>query len=88
VNLSASNFIYDNIPKQQRGFYVAYYNFFLGMGVLLGGLLGSILLQIVPIIFVSLYETLFLISGIFRLFFDFVFLFRIKEVRVQNKKKN
>jgi MFS family permease len=89
VNLAASNFIYDNIPKQQRGFYVAYYNFFLGMGVLIGGLLGSVLLQIVPIIFVSVYETLFLISGLCRLFFDFVFLFRIKEVRVkkQNTKK-
>jgi MFS family permease len=87
VNLSASNFIYDNIPKQQRGFYIAYFNFFLGMGVLIGGLLGSVLLQIVPIIFVSVYETLFLISGSCRLFFDFVFLFRIKEVRV-NKRMN
>lgn len=85
VNLAASNFIYDNIPKQQRGFYVAYFNFFLGMGVLLGGLLGSVLLQIVPIIFVSVYETLFLISGLCRLFFDFIFLFRIKEVRVKKK---
>jgi len=88
VNLSASNFIYDNIPKQQRGFYVAYFSFFLGMGVLVGGLLGSVLLQIVPIIFVSVYETLFLISGTCRLLFNFVFLFRIKEVRVKNKKKN
>ena len=87
VNLSASNFIYDNIPKQQRGFYVAYYNFFLGMGVLVGGLLGSVLLQFVPIIFVSVYETLFLISGSFRLIFDFIFLFRIKEVRVKKKEK-
>ena len=85
VNLAASNFIYDNIPAQQRGFYVAYFNFFLGMGVLVGGLLGSGLLQIVPIIFVSVYETLFLIYGSCRLFFDFVFLFRIKEVRVQKQ---
>ncbi|NVM43385.1 MAG: MFS transporter [Candidatus Lokiarchaeota archaeon] len=88
MNLSASNFIYDNIPKQQRGFYIAYYNFFLGMGVLCGGLLGSVLLQIVPIIFISVYETLFLISGSCRLLFDFMFLFRIREVRVKNNKKN
>ena len=84
VNLSAWNFVYDNIPTQQRGFYIAYFNFFLGMGVLFGGILGSSLLQIVPVIFFSVYETLFLISGILRLFFDFIFLFRIKEVRVKN----
>jgi len=84
VNLGAWNFIYDNIPKQQRGFYVAYFNFSLGMGVLFGGMLGSFLLQIVPVIFFSVYQTLFLISGILRLFFDFIFLFRIKEVRVKN----
>lgn len=85
VNLSASNFIYDNISNQQRGFYVAYYGLFLGTGVLFGGILGTILLQIVPIIFVCVYETLFLISGICRLFFNFIFLFRIKEVRVKKE---
>lgn len=84
VNLAASNFIYDNIPTQQRGFYVAYFNFFMGLGLLCGGLLGSFLLLIVPIIFVSVYETLFLISGLSRLIFDLIFLFRIKEVRIKN----
>jgi len=86
VNLAASNFIYDNIPTQQRGFYVAYFNLFLGIGVLFGGLLGSFLLQIVPIIFFSIFQTLFLISGFCRLFFDLIFLFRIKEVRVKKPK--
>ena len=84
VNLAAFNFIYDNVPTQQRGFFIAYYSLFQGMGVLFGGLLGSFLLGIVPIIFLSVYETLFLISGICRLFVDFIFLFRLKEVRVNN----
>ena len=84
VNLAAFNFIYDNVPNQQRGFFVAYYSLFQGMGVLFGGLLGSALLGLVPIIFISVYETLFLISGICRLFVDVVFLFRLKEVRVNN----
>jgi hypothetical protein len=56
------------------------------MGVLFGGLLGSILLGMVPIIFLSVYETLFLISGIFRLLVDITFLFRLKEVRINNNK--
>ena len=88
VNLAASNFIYDNISIQQRGFYIAYYNLFLGIGVLCGGLLGSFLLQIVPIVFISSYETLFLISGLTRLCVNFIFLFRIKEVRVKKVKNN
>lgn len=88
VNLVSSNFIYDNVSTQQRGFYVAYYGFFLGFGVLFGGLLGSYLVNIVPIIFYSTIETLFLISGLCRLFFDSVFLIRIKEVRVKNGKNN
>ena len=83
TNLAVSNFIYDNINTQQRGFYLAYNSLFFGMGSLLGGLLGSFLLHIVPIVFVSIYETLFLISGICRLIFVFIFLFRIKEVRVK-----
>ena len=83
TNLAVSNFIYDNINTQQRGFYVAYNSLLFGTGSLLGGLLGSFLLHIVPIIFISIYETLFLISGICRLFFVFIFLFRIKEVRVK-----
>jgi MFS family permease len=88
VNLAASNFIYDNIPVQQRGFYIAYFNLFLGTGILCGGLLGSFLLQIVPILFISSYETLFLISGITRLFVNFIFLYRIKEVRVKKGEDN
>jgi MFS family permease len=88
VNLAAFNFIYDNVPNQQRGFFVAYYSLFQGMGVLFGGFLGSFLIHFVPIIFLSVYETLFLISGICRLFVDFTFLFRIKEVRVNNHKNS
>lgn len=86
VNLAAFNFIYDNVPTPQRGFFVAYYSLFQGMGILFGGLLGSILLGMVPIIFLSVYETLFLISGICRLLVDIIFLFRLKEVRINNNK--
>jgi MFS family permease len=84
LNLAAFNFIYDNVPTQQRGFIVAYYSLFQGLGVLCGGILGSLLLGVVPILFLSVYETLFLISGICRLFVDLLLLFRLKEVRVNN----
>jgi MFS family permease len=86
LNLAVGNFIYDNVSSQQRGFFVAYFSLFQGVGVLLGGFLGSFLLNVAPIIFLSIYETLFLISGICRLFVDLAFLFRIKEVRVKRIK--
>jgi MFS family permease len=88
VNLAAFNFIYDNVPTQQRGFFVAYFSLFQGMGILFGGLLGSFLLGVVPILFLSPIETLFLISGISRLFVNLIFLFRLKEVRINNNKNN
>ena len=83
MNLAAMNFKFDNSSNQQLGFNEAYSNLFIGFGSSFGGLLGSTLLTIVPIIFVSEYETLMLISGIFRLLFGLLILFRIKEVRVK-----
>lgn len=87
INLSNLNFTYDNISQQQRGFYMAYLQLFNGMGVFFGALLGSFLLNIVPVIFWSVYETLFLISGICRLTISFIFLPRIKEVRLKKVEK-
>jgi MFS family permease len=88
LNLAVGNFIYDNVANQQRGFFVAYFSLFQGMGVLFGGFLGSFLLNIAPIVFLSIYETLFLISGICRLIVDLIFLFRLKEVRINNNNHN
>ena len=83
MNLGTMNFKYDNSSSQQRGFFEAYSNLFTGFGTFFGGLLGSALLSLVPIIFISEYETLMLISGITRFTFALIFLLRIKEVRVK-----
>ena len=84
MNLGSMNFKYDNSSSQQRGFFEAYSNLFTGFGSFLGGLLGSGLLSLVPIIFISEYATLMLISGIARFIFALIFLLRIKEVRIKN----
>jgi MFS family permease len=83
MNLGTMNFKYDNSTSQQRGFYEAYSNIFTGFGTFFGGILGSLLLGLVPIIFISEYETLMLISGIARFIFAIIFLLRIKEVRIK-----
>ncbi len=79
-NLAASNFIYDSVSPHKRGFYVAYYNFLVGIGILGGGLVGSALITICPDIMTS-FKFVFLISGLVRIVVVAIFLPKIKEVR-------
>ncbi len=81
-NLAASNFIYDNIPRKNRGECLALYNFLLGIGIVLGGLTGSLIVSFVSLPFINNYLFVFLISGIVRLIGVILFLPRIKEVRI------
>lgn len=85
-NLAAGNFIYDNIPSQKRGEYIAFYNLILGIGVVLGALLGSALITFLTIDFMNKYHFVFLISGIARFIVIIIFLPIIKEVRVKEPK--
>jgi MFS family permease len=80
-NLATSNFIYDNIPSKKRGEYVALYNFFLGIGVITGGLIGSFLIEFMPISFISNILFVFLLSGIVRGIVVIIYLPQIREIR-------
>lgn len=80
-NLAASNFIYDSVPSQKRGLYVAYYNFLLGIGIVCGGLLGSFFISFLQFTFIKPFHFVFLISGIVRAIVIIILLLRIKEVR-------
>lgn len=80
-NLAASNFIYDNVPSHKRGYYVAYYNFIVGIGILAGGFLGSMIITLISINFMHEFLFLFLLSGIVRATVVIIFLPKIKEVR-------
>ncbi len=79
-NLAASNFIYDSVPSHKRGFYVAYYNFLVGIGILGGGLTGSALITIFPDVMTN-FKFVFLMSGIVRIAVVAILLPKIKEVR-------
>jgi MFS family permease len=85
-NLATSNFIYDNIPSEKRGEYIALYNFLNGLGIITGGLIGGILISFLTITFMNEFCFLFLLSGILRLLIVIFFLPRIKEVRVHETK--
>ncbi|MFX1463265.1 MAG: MFS transporter [Promethearchaeota archaeon] len=84
-NLASSNFIYDNIISKKRGKYIAIYNSLIGLAIVIGGLLGSILISFIPIYFMNSFHFIFMLSGIIRIVVAILFLFRIKEVRVLTK---
>jgi MFS family permease len=84
-NLATSNFIYDNIAGKVRGTYIAFYNFILGISILMGGLTGGFIITYIPINFMNKYHFIFLISGVLRIIIVIIMLPMIKEVRVATK---
>ncbi|MFX1317186.1 MAG: MFS transporter [Promethearchaeota archaeon] len=84
-NLAASNFIYDNIPSEKRGKYIAIYNSLLGLAIISGGLLGGTFASFIPIFFMNSYHFIFLLSGIVRITVVILLVAKIKEIRVSTK---
>jgi MFS family permease len=86
-NLATSNFIYDSVPVQKRGAYVAYYTLVVGIGQIAGGLLGSALVSVFPpTTFGSgTYLFIFFLSGVVRAIFVAIYLPRIKEINQKAK---
>ena len=90
-DLSTSNFVYDAVTPQRRARCVSYSNFFKGIGVFIGVMIGSFILSRASIsklptgIFHSQYQLVFLISGISRFLVSLYFLRKIKEVRTLEK---
>ncbi len=85
-NFATSNMIYDNIPAHKRGEYVAFYNIFLGIGIISGGIIGSLLVAFAPEQFMDIYLFIFLLSFIVRGIVVIIFLPKIKEVRAVKAK--
>nr|MDO8110857.1 MFS transporter [Candidatus Sigynarchaeota archaeon] len=86
-NLATSNFIYDSVPSQKRGAYVAYYTLVVGIGQIAGGILGSSIIAIFPpaILGTGAFLVLFLLSGITRAIFVAIYLPRVKEINQKAK---
>lgn len=79
-NLAASNFIYDAVSPPKRTRCIAYFNVINGTAMFLGATLGGYLARFLPPIFGYRLLTLFLISGILRLFVA-ILSFSLREVR-------
>ena len=83
--LAATNFIYDNVKPQKRGFAVSYYNMLNGIGIAIGAGIGAILIKFLTIdnpIFV-----IFFIGGILRMVVVFFGIKHLKEIRKTKRLK-
>ncbi len=84
-NLTASNFIYDNVSPSKRGIASSYYNMLNGVGIFLGAGLGALLIKILTTSSIEPIILIFIIGGIARMIVVFVFLPKIKEIRKTKK---
>ena len=84
-NLSAGNFIYDNVSVQKRGLAISYYNMLVGIGVFLGASLGAVLIKYINFGFIEPLFAVFIIGTILRMVVVFIFLPKIKEIRKTKK---
>ncbi len=84
-NLSAGNFIYDNVRQEKRGLAVSYCNMLIGMGTFLGAGLGALLIEFLKTSLIAPIIIIFIISGILRMVAVLFGLRRLKEVRKTSK---
>ena len=82
-NLSAGNFIFDNVRASKWTRIFSYHNVLAGTAVFIGAMLGGLLAREITFtwVFSSKWQMLFLISGILRTATSWFFLPKIQEVR-------
>lgn len=83
--MASGNFIYDNVPKEKRGKTISYFNLFIGLSALLGGLISAILLKVINSSLASPIIILFIAGSILRMLVVGFWIPRLKEIT--NKKK-
>ena len=80
-NLSARNFVYDNVSQQKRGLAVSYYNLLNGIGIFLGAGLGAFLVKFLTISFIEPLFLIFILGSVARMIVVFFWLPKIKEIK-------
>ncbi len=84
-NLSAKNFVYDNVSPQRRGLALSYYNMLNGIGIFLGAGLGAFLIKFLKTGFIEPLFLIFFIGSIARMIVVFFWLPTLKEIRKTGK---
>lgn len=84
-NLSAGNFIYDNVTREKRGLAASYYNVMIGIGTFLGAGLGAILIKFLNTKLIEPIILIFLISALARMIVVFWWMPKLKEIKKTTK---
>ncbi|MBN1834903.1 MAG: MFS transporter [Spirochaetales bacterium] len=79
-DIAALNFAYDLMPAEKVTRYTSFNNFYKGLAIFAGGLVGGFLLHRLEL-FGSAFQALFAVSGAFRVVFAIPLLRVLKEVR-------
>ncbi len=79
--IAAFNFFFDTIIPQKRARYIAYSNVLNGIALFLGAMIGGLIVKYNNF-FASQYLLVFLLSGIFRYLVSFIFIPKLREVRI------
>ena len=84
-NLSAGNFIYDNVTTQKRGLAVSYYNMLNGIGIGIGAGIGALLIKFLTIDFIEPIIAIFILGSIARMLVVFWWIPKFKEIKKTKK---
>lgn len=79
--IAAFNFFFDTIIPVKRARYIAYSNVLNGVALFLGAMIGGLVVKYNNF-FASQYLLVFLLSGIFRYLVSFIFIPKLREVRI------
>jgi len=79
--IASFNFFFDTIIPQKRAKYIAYSNVLSGISLFLGAMIGGLIVKYNHL-FASQYLLVFLLSGIFRYLVSFIFIPKLREVRI------
>ncbi len=79
--IGSTNYIYDGVSQQKRGIIVAYSSVLNGIGVFAGSILGGLMIDYLPITFMSSTLFVFALAAVLRFIVVFSFLPRLEEVR-------
>ena len=82
--MASGNFIYDNTTKKTRGRSISYFNFLTAVGGLVGGLISSLLIDVIHTTWIEPIPLIFISGSILRMFIIGYWVPKLKEIKKKN----